>query len=292
MDEVLIDLAYGQKHGYGHTTIGYLPDVEDMPNSYRSGKAFYETYYRPNNAVVIVTGDVKAPEVFSMVEQAYGPWKQGKVPELPDPAKLNGPKRGHVDWEADVPPRMTYAYMIHPFDPGSTESAVMSLMPELIAGRTAPLYQELRYEKKVATEMGVARQPAEGFDARLLETSVRFDKEKYDAQGKTLLAETEGALDRGFGELKQFSRRPDAQQTLDALKSRYRNDLLAALNSPHNMAETFAWYYRFERDPEVLDTMVTAVERLKPADVDAYAARYFVPSNKVVVTMAFKGGAQ
>lgn len=288
MDEVLIDLAYGPGHGYGHTTIGYLADVEDMPNSFQSGKAFYETYYTPNNSVVIVTGDVDADRVFALVEQAYGGWERGAIPEMPDVAPIKGPKRGHVDWDSDVPPRVIQAYLIPPFDPASAEGAILQLLPELIAGQTAPLFQELRYEEKLATEMFVGRQSAEGFDARLLETALRLDDEKFDAQGPAMFAEVEGILDRGMAELAKFSSRPDAAQTLAALKSRYRYDLLASLNSPHNMAEVFAWYYRFGRDPKVLDTLVASVERLTPADIDRYAAKYFVPSNKVVVTMSHK----
>src|SRR5687768_13250793 len=64
IEEVLGDLMYGPSHGYGHTGIGYLSDVQDMPNSYRSALAFYDAYYRPNNAIVVVAGDVKADQVF------------------------------------------------------------------------------------------------------------------------------------------------------------------------------------------------------------------------------------
>lgn len=292
MDEVLIDLAYGPSHGYGHTTIGYLADVEDMPNSYKSGKAFYDTYYRPNNAVVLVTGDVKADEAFRLVEEHYGSWKPGKVPALKKAAPIAGPKRGHVDWDADVPPRMIYARMVPAFDPGSTDAAVLSVLPELIAGKTSPMFQELRYNRKIATDMGVGRQPSEGMDARLLETALRLDKEKYDAQGRALLAEAEQILDRGFEELKQFSKRPDAEATLSALKSRYRYDLLSELSSPARIAENLAWYYRFDRDPQVLDTLVASIEKLKPSDIDAWAAKHFTSANKAVVTMASKGGAK
>ncbi len=286
MDEVLIDLTYGPGHGYGHTTIGYLADVEDMPNSFKSGQAFYQTYYRPNNAVVIVAGDVKADSVFRLVEEAYGSWQRGPTPEMPDVMPVKGPKYGHVPWNAEVPPRITQAYLIPPFVPGSTDAAVLGLLPELIAGQTSPIFQELRYEKELATDMFVGRQSAEGFDARLLETSLRLDDAKFKAQGSAMFKEVEAILDRGVAGLSKFSQRPDAAATLAALKSRYRYDLLASLNSPHNMAEVFAWYYRFDRDPQVLDKLVAAVERLTPEDIDRYAARYFVPANKAIVTMS------
>lgn len=93
MDEVLSDLAFGRAHGYGHTTIGYLSDVENMPSSYRAGKEFYERWYRPNNAVVIVSGDVKAEEIFALVEKTYGSWERGPTPDLPDPQPIEGPNR-------------------------------------------------------------------------------------------------------------------------------------------------------------------------------------------------------
>lgn len=292
MEEVISDLAYGEKHGYGHTTMGYLEDVKDMPNSYKSGKAFYETYYRPNNAVVIVTGDVKADEVFRLVEQTYGSWKPRRIPEIPDPRPIAGPKRGHVAWESDVPPRVDVAYGVPAYDPGTTESAVIEVIPELIAGETAPLYQRLRYEKKIASEIYTDRVGAIGFDQRLLETVVVLDKSKFDERGQALLTEVEGDVIQGLRDLANFSRRPDAQKTLDAVKSKLRYDLLASLNSPANVAETFALYYRFERDPKVFDTIMNAIQRLTPADIDAFAAKYFVPKNQVIVTMAHKGAGR
>jgi zinc protease len=292
MDEVLIDLAYGPEHGYGHTTMGYLADVQDMPNSYTSGKAFYETYYRPNNAVLLVTGDVQAEEVFRLAKMHFGPWQRGEIPELPDVQPFQGPKQGYVPWQADVPPRLIWAYLVPAFDPESREGAVLQLLPELIAGETSPLYQKLRYELQLATEMAVQRRSAEGFDGRLLETALRLDKEKFDRQGGVLFEQAQELLQAGFQDLHSFSQRPGAAETLAALKSRYRYDLLAALNSPHNVAETLAGYYRFQRDPNVLQTLVDSVQRIEPADVDAYASRYLVPERNVAVTMSHQADRQ
>jgi len=286
MDEVLSDLAFGEKHGYGHTTMGYLDDVKDMPNSYESGKAFYETWYRPNNAVVIVTGDVKPDEVFALVKKGYGGWVRRDVPKLPAVAPIDGPKKGHVEWDSDVPPRMIHAYLVPAFVPGSKDAAIISLMSELISGQTAPMFQKLRYEKKVATAMFAGGLSSQGFDKRLLETAIRFDKSAWDAKGKALFDETEADLVAGFDELKSFSKRPDAATTLSALKSKYRYDLLSQLNSPANIAQTFAWYYRFDRKSDVLDELVKGVDSLAPADIDAFAKAYFTPSNLVVVTMS------
>ena len=58
------------------------------------------------------------------------------------------------------------------------------------------------------------------------------------------------------------------------------------------MAEQVAWYYKFGRDPAVLDKLLGAVERLEPADIDRFAQAWFTPEKRVVVTMAFKGEAK
>ena len=288
MDEVLSDLIYGTAHGYGHTTMGYLADVQDMPNSYKSGKAFYEQYYRPNNAVVIVSGDVDPQQVFALAEKYYGSWQPRGVPSLPEPRPVDGPKRGHVAWDSDVPPRMTVAYVVPEFDPGTETAAVISVMGELLGGQTAPLFQTLRYDKKSATSFYVGGSSAMGFDPRPFEANVRFDKDMFDARGKALLDETETDIIAGFEAMKDFSKRPDAEATLESIKSKFRYDMLSGLDSAHDIAQTLAMFYRFNRDPDVINQIVESVQELEPADIDEFARRYFVPSNRAVVTMAFK----
>jgi zinc protease len=291
MEEVGCDLAYGPAFGYGHTTLGYLADVNDMPSSYASGKAFYETWYRPGNAVVLVAGDVKAEAAFAAVEREYGAWKPAPLPPVPPVADpLGGPKRGHVDWDAAVAPRVSVAHLVPPFRPGTADGAVISLLPELLAGKTSPLYRRIRYEKRTATDLNVDARGSQGFDARLLEAVARVDDERYGKEGKPLLDQVEADLIAGFEELKGFSRRPDAARSLAALKSKYRFDLLAGLDSPLKITSTLSWYYRFGRDPGVLDALVKGVEALKPEDIDGFARRRFTPEERVVVTMTPRAG--
>jgi len=50
-----------------------------------------------------------------------------------------------------------------------------------------------------------------------------------------------------------------------------------------------AWYYRFERDPQVFDKLVASVQALEPQDIDQFAQETFVPSNQVIVTLSHAG---
>ena len=285
MNEVLLDLMYGS-HGYGHTTIGYLVDVEDMPNEYEAALDFYDTYYRPNNAILIIAGDVEPDAVFAMVERRYGDWQPKEIPDLPDPEPVAGPKEGHVDWGVPVPPRVTVSFRMPAYRTGSVETAVGQLLPELLASETAPLYKRLRYEEKLVQSMGLGKALYESFDDGRMDIATVLHKEKFEREGTAYLDLVVSEIQKGLDELKHFSDRPDAVELLTALKSKYRYDLLSSLNSPANVASTLALYYRFERDPDVLDRLVAGVEALSPEEIDRFAARYFVPQNRVVVTMS------
>jgi zinc protease len=292
LEEVQGDLMYGPAHGYGHSTIGYLDDVKDMPNAFKSAQAFYDTYYRPNNAFVVVAGDVKADAVFAAVEKYYGPWKAKKTPEQPDPKPFNGPKKQHETWESDIPPRVMVSYMVPPYMPGSPDAASMDVMSDLMGGETAPLFKKLRYEEQVASDFGVDNTSSVGFDARPMSAYVTVAKDKYDAQGKPLLDRIDADVSKAFEGLSTFSSQPDAASRLESIKSQLRYDILSSFNSPSNIAENFAMYYRFTRDPQVLEKVASAIAALKPTDIDAFAKKYFTPKNRVSITLAGKGGAQ
>jgi zinc protease len=290
MDEVLRDLMYGPAHGYGHSGIGYLDDVKDMPNAYKSALKFYDDYYRPNNTVIVVAGDVKAEDVFREVEKNFRDWQQKKTPVQPDPKPIAGPKKQHESWPADIPPRVLVAYMVPPYAPGTRGAAAMDVMAELMGGETSPTYKKLRYEDQVASSMGVDNSSSRGFDARPLATYVTVAKDKYDAQGKPLLDRIESEVAGGFEALATFSSQPDAAKRLESIKSQLRYDILAGLNSPANIAQTYGELYRFSRDAQVLEKVAGAIAALQPADIDAFAKQYFTPKNRVTVTLA--GGAK
>ncbi len=70
LHEKLQDLAY-DVHTYKHTTIGFEADVKAMPRAYQYSLAFYRRYYRPENVVLLVTGDVDPAATFGLIERYY-----------------------------------------------------------------------------------------------------------------------------------------------------------------------------------------------------------------------------
>ena len=293
MSERLLALAF-PNHPYGHDTIGYYEDVLAMPNHYEAAREFYDTYYRPNNCVLLIVGDVKTDEVYAQVKARYRDWQSKPTPPLPAPAPLGGPKREAVQWPADVAPQLFLAYGMPRFHTGTAETAVGQLLSELLVSRSAPLYRRLRFEKQTASDLAFAEgtQGFESFDPRLLTFDVQLVKEQYVQKGSAYFDEVIRDVEEAVENLKHFSRDKGSAQTLATLKSKYRNDFLTVMASPAQIAYNLAWYYRFERDPEVFEKLVTSVERLEPKDIDAFAQKYFVPGNQVMVTLTHeKSGA-
>ena len=90
--EAMRDTAF-TKHTYKHTTMGFLRDIEDVPNQFAYSKAFFDRWYRPEYTTVIVAGDVDPAKVLPLVEKYWGSWKRGSYSvEIPVEPPPSGPK--------------------------------------------------------------------------------------------------------------------------------------------------------------------------------------------------------
>ncbi len=109
--EVQRDKAF-TTHTYKHTTMGFLKDIEDMPNQFAYSKVFFDRWYRPEHTTLIVAGDVKAEEVLPLVEKHWGAWKRGsfhaEIPQEPEPK--GPPVLAHVPWTSATLPWVTVAF--------------------------------------------------------------------------------------------------------------------------------------------------------------------------------------
>ena len=64
-------------HTYKHTTMGFLADIEDMPNQLEYSYEFFDRWYRPEKSAVIIVGDVDPEATFEKVRTYFGPWQRG-----------------------------------------------------------------------------------------------------------------------------------------------------------------------------------------------------------------------
>ena len=167
---------------------------------------------------------------------------------------------------------------------GDKETAVAQIINELLVSRSAPLYQKLKYKKQSVTDLWIADDPVAN-DPKWLLLDSELMLDRFHKDGESYLSDVQQDLIGGLDDLKHFSRQPDAVKTLEVVKSRVRNDLLAGLDSTGSIAEFFAVFYRFSRDTGAIDKSMAAIQSLTPADVDTYARKYFTPNRRVIATM-------
>jgi zinc protease len=96
--EALRETAF-KSHTYQHTTMGFLRDVQNMPNLYDYSLEFFKRYYRPEYTTIIVSGDVKPDSVLALVKKYWGGWKRGDyAPQIPAEPEQTEERTASVAW--------------------------------------------------------------------------------------------------------------------------------------------------------------------------------------------------
>ena len=137
-------------HPYGKPVIGWRSDLENV--NLEKIKQFYETYYAPNNAYLIVVGDVKAEEVFKIAENYFGKYESKEIPKFyTTEPKQRGPRRTEIKKEGFA----TYIAVAYRVPKASSEySPAVSLLADILGGgKTSKLYKSIVYEKQLASSI-------------------------------------------------------------------------------------------------------------------------------------------
>ncbi len=136
-------------HPYHWPVIGWMSDVESI--TLEDLRKHYETYYTPNNATLVVVGDVREKEIFSMAERHFGALPKGREPaevKSEEPPQC-GEKRVVVESPEARLPFVMLAY--HTPSIGSGKEYALEVLTHIIGeGKSSRLYRRLVYEEKVA----------------------------------------------------------------------------------------------------------------------------------------------
>ncbi len=255
-------------HPYGIPIIGWRHEMEQL--SLQDALDWYRLYYAPNNAIVIVAGDVEPAEVRQLAEEHYGPLQPSA--DLPERRRTSEPPQLAERRIEFSDPRVAQPYVVRSYlaperDSGAQEkAAALTMLADLLGGnqQTSVLGRKLSFETQVALYTSAF------YDAVSLDAST-FGLAVVPSPGVSL-AEAEAALDAALEEFlaegvdpAQFERiktqiRADeiyARDSVDGLARRYG----AALTSGLTVADVQAW-------PDVL-------EAVTEADVMAAAAEIF-----------------
>lgn len=155
LHETLLATAYSA-HPYKWPVIGWMEDLQSM--NWRDARSWYRQWYAPNNAVVVVVGDVEPEKVVGLARQHYGALARKTIPSrklIAEPVQ-RGMKRVIVKAPAELPyVRLAYKAPALRDPENEWEPFALSLLAELLGGGDAArLHEILVRDKRLATSVG------------------------------------------------------------------------------------------------------------------------------------------
>jgi zinc protease len=278
LDEVLHDTAF-DRHTYKHTTMGFLKDVQDMPNQYDYSLKFFDRYYRPEYTTIVVAGDVDAKQVRALVDKSWGNWKRGSYhPDIPAEPAQQGPRESKIDWPSPTLPLLDIAFHGPAYSDSDKDWAAMDALATLAFGRNSDLYEKLVVrEQKVDRLSGDMSQSV---DPNLFEVEARVKKAEDVPYVRTQILDT----------LQRFQNEAVPAEKLNAVKSRERYGFTMQLDNSQSVAAAVTRYVALRRTPDTIDKLYALYSRLTPEDIRAAARKYLTENNRTIVTLTGPAG--
>ena len=266
--------AFGT-HTYGHTTMGFIEDIENMPNQFEYSKQFFDRWYRPEYTAIVVAGDVTPDEVLPLIRKHWGAWKPGTYKAtIPAEPAATAPKYAHAVWPTPTNPLISVAFRNPAFSETLKDNAALDLVAGIYFGPTSDIYRKLVVSEQKLDSFGGSN--SSNIDPGLFRITARLKDAKDAVYVRDEILRT---VNRARTELVPASRLEDA-------KSSERYGFVRSLDNTGSIAGTLAEYVKYGRSYGTLNNVYRIYASLTPEDLRSAAARYFTDPNLVVTSLA------
>ena len=273
-DEKLQELAYPESHPYHHSVIGSMEDLEAA--SLHDVTEFFETFYRPNNAVLTLVGDFEPDKAMAMIERHFGPIPAN--PSLPpqpnvelDPLPIGREVREVVPDKVPLP-RVYLAYRIPIF--GSATFDALEVGADLLGrGRASRLYAALVRGERLAQDVEV-------YPLALLGGASIFGI-WATARPEIAVDRLEAAIHREIGRLVKDGARDDE---LDRVRNLHDSSIASSLEQVSERADRLSMYTTLFDEPERINAEMSRYDAVTAAQARDALATYLRDDNQVAVT--------
>ena len=254
-------------HPYGTPIIGWRHEMVNLDLD--DALAYYKQFYSPNNAVLVVAGDVMPDEVLALAQQHYGPIPRNEsLPERTRPAEPPQMAERRLSFSD---PRVAQPYVIRSYlaperDPGDQRTAAaLTLLAEVLGGsQTSVLPQKLQFEEQRAVYAGA-------FYGGLSLDDTTFGVVNVPVPGVTL-EEAEADMDRVIAEFIETG--VDAVQ-LDRIKFQLRASQVYELDSSNSLARRYGAALTSGLTVEDVHAWPGLLQSITPEEITAAAQAVF-----------------
>lgn len=257
-----------ENHNYRRPIAGYQPIVEKITRDQLFD--FYNNYYRPSNAVLVVVGDVEPDAAFRRIERVYGGWRGGEVSVGQSP--VEPPQRGfrfrsHTG-------TVDHGYMgagFHVPNILHEDYPALEMLSELLsAGRSSRLYRKVLEEKRLVTSVSASLLAEKWPGFFLFMASMPPDK-------------WEAARDAIFEEVERFKHEPAGEDELDKARRQIEKGMYSDLETMEGQASNIG-YHQLLGDYRLADEHREAIKNVTPDTLMAVARKYLHPDNCSLVS--------
>lgn len=284
--ETLSEIAF-TRHTYGHTTIGYLRDIEAMPTRYEYSRQFFRRYYTPDNTYLIVVGEFDRDALLAKVRQEYGGWRGRRdTPRIPVEPEPRAGARRDLPWDGASPPRVFVGWRVPAFEPSSPrqraqglrDTAALQIVHDLAFDQSAPLYQRMVVQDRTLLEL-------ESWGGEHTRDPGLFVVTAALVPGEGAPA-FDPVIDAFQAEMGRIAAGEIPADRVRAVQQNLRYSLAMGLETPSSVAGFVAGMLAVSGRVEAIDDYLRALEQVTPEDVARVARQYLVPERRFVVTLA------
>jgi zinc protease len=256
-------------HPYRFPVIGWMEDINRLTP--QDAQQHYRTYYRPNNATLVVVGAIEPQTLLPKIKEYFE-----KIPRGPDPAPpisyepvQTGERRIVVKREAQLPFVFLGYHAPNYRDPDAYPLKVLASI--LSAGKSSRLYQSLVYEKKIALDTGGEYDP------------MTADPELFYFYGLTQPGQTLEALEKGLYEvIERLKTQPVPDRELQKAKNQLEAEFVFGQDSNFYQAMQIGMAETIGAGASYLNTYVDHIRKVTPQDVMRVAQKYLHEDNRTV----------
>jgi zinc protease len=264
------ELAYGDYWPYAHSTIGDMQDLDSAP--LEAVQQFFDQYYRPNNAVLSISGDFESSEALELVRHHFGEIGRGEVPpyQPPELSPQTAERRETMsDPHAELP-AFHVAWHI-PANRSEDHYALELLGLILGDGQSSRLYQKLVKEREICQQIYIGTDDRRGPDLFSAFGIMASGHEPAEAQ--TVI----------FEELQSVGARGVTERELQKAHNRVRSYFVFGLQSNMSRARQLAEYELYYGDAALVRAELDRYLAVTRDDIQRVARRYFDATNRTVL---------
>jgi len=268
--ETVLAAAY-DKFPYKHSTIGSMEDLNAA--TIEEARAFFRTYYAPNNAVLTLVGDFQTDAALALIKKYFETIPPQPAPPVPDviEPEQTGERRKII---TDPFAQATRVDIVYKTVPGNTPDwYALRVLGHILAGDlSSRLYRKLIKEREVA--VSVSSGPDERRGTSLFWITVVVRPEKNPGEAESLVYE----------EVERLQNEPVDDWELDKVRMKVRRQHSESLYSTRSRANTLGHYAVYYNEPALINTLLDKVATVKKPDLQRVASTQFRAAKRTVVT--------